>query len=235
MYPYIKFVIPTYSLMAFLGAFAALCFLYFRLEKYQIQFTDFLKLFGLSIASGFVGSKALFILTQLPGLFSAFSLHELIRIIIQSGFVFYGGLFGVVFALLYITGKDADLRKRVFCFTVPAFALFHAFGRIGCLLGGCCYGKVLEPHVVVFGMIELGRIPVPLFESLFEFIMFACLLFIEKKDPQRDVLKIYLVGYALFRFCDEFLRGDIVRGIFFGLSTSQWISLAIIVYKSLFA
>lgn len=59
MYPYIKFVIPTYSLMAFLGAFAALCFLYFRLEKYQIQFTDFLKLFGLSIASGFVGSKAI--------------------------------------------------------------------------------------------------------------------------------------------------------------------------------
>ncbi len=230
MLPYIKLVIPTYSLMAFIGFFASMCFLYFRLERYRIEFTYFLKLFGLALLSCFVGSKALFVLTRLPELFSGFSAGELIRTIIQSGFVFYGGLFGVIFALLYVTAKDAELRKRVFDLAVPAFALFHAFGRIGCLLGGCCYGRALDPHVILFGVIELGRIPVPLIESLFEAIMFGCLLFTEKKYPQRDVLKIYLVGYALFRFFDEFLRGDAGRGIFFGLSTSQWISLAIIVY-----
>ena len=45
-----------------------------------------------------------------------------------------------------------------------------------------------------------------------------------------DVLKIYLILYALIRFCDEFLRGDEIRGIYYGLSTAQWISAGIIMF-----
>nr|WP_325305722.1 hypothetical protein [uncultured Oscillibacter sp.] len=35
---------------------------------------------------------------------------------------------------------------------------------------------------------------------------------------------------ACFRFVIEFFRGDEIRGIFFGLSTSQWISFMIVLY-----
>ena len=45
-----------------------------------------------------------------------------------------------------------------------------------------------------------------------------------------DLLKIYLVSYAIIRFGDEFLRGDEVRGNFFGVSTAQWISLGILLF-----
>lgn len=34
--------------------------------------------------------------------------------------------------------------------------------------------------------------------------------------------------YGIIRFNMEFLRGDGIRGIYFSLSTSQWISLALI-------
>ena len=35
----------------------------------------------------------------------------------------------------------------------------------------------------------------------------------------------YAVSYSLVRFVLEFYRGDTVRGILLGLSTSQWISI----------
>ena len=91
-----------------------------------------------------VGSKIVFAVTQIPWLIENFSLTNLIMLIPQSGFVFYGGLFGTIFTLLFMTRRDAILRKKVFNVAVPAMPLFHAFGRVGCFLTGCCYGKELS-------------------------------------------------------------------------------------------
>ncbi|MCC8046445.1 MAG: prolipoprotein diacylglyceryl transferase [Clostridiales bacterium] len=44
------------------------------------------------------------------------------------------------------------------------------------------------------------------------------------------LLNVYLVSYTIFRFFIEFFRGDELRGFLFGISTSQWISVAILVY-----
>lgn len=60
-------------------------------------------------------------------------------------------------------------------------------------------------------------------------MLFAVLLFCEKKQSKTDTLQIYLVTYAIFRFCIEFFRGDAIRGFFLGFSTAQWVSLAIII------
>ncbi|MBQ1715424.1 MAG: prolipoprotein diacylglyceryl transferase, partial [Firmicutes bacterium] len=40
-------------------------------------------------------------------------------------------------------------------------------------------------------------------------------------------LDVYLLSYSILRFLLEFLRGDASRGIILGLSTSQWISIAV--------
>lgn len=53
---------------------------------------------------------------------------------------------------------------------------------------------------------------------------------LEKKRPQADTLKAYSLSYTAFRFAIEFFRGDVVHGIFHGLSTAQWVSLGIAVY-----
>jgi len=50
-----------------------------------------------------------------------------------------------------------------------------------------------------------------------------------KKGDTVSIAIPYLLLYAVVRFCDEFLRGDTYRGIWGPFSTSQWISLAIIV------
>ena len=176
---------------------------------------------------GVVGSKVLFAITQIPWLIKHFSIENMILLILQSGFVFYGGLFGVIFTLMFLTRNDADMRKKVFEISVPAMPLFHAFGRIGCFLAGCCYGKKLSTPIVI-GTIEFARIPVQIIESMAEFILFIVLFILSKKNRDIDLLRIYLVIYAVIRFADEFLRGDKIRGIYGGVSTAQWISLIIL-------
>ncbi|MDE6600194.1 MAG: prolipoprotein diacylglyceryl transferase, partial [Oscillospiraceae bacterium] len=82
--------------------------------------------------------------------------------------------------------------------------------------------KFTEPFIIA--NICLNYFPIQLIEVLFETIIF----FVVKNMENGLPLKIYLLSYAVFRFFVEFFRGDIVRGIWFGLSTSQWISLLII-------
>lgn len=227
MYPYIHIILPSYMVMALIGGFFAVCFIFSRIDKYEILFTDFIKMFLLCMIGGVVGSKVLFAITQIPWLIKHFSIENMILLIPQSGFVFYGGLFGVIFTLMFLTRNDADMRKKVFEISVPAMPLFHAFGRIGCFLAGCCYGKKLSTPIVI-GTIEFARIPVQIIESMAEFILFIVLFILSKKNRDIDLLRIYLVIYAVIRFADEFLRGDKIRGIYVGVSTAQWISLIIL-------
>ena len=227
MYPYIHIILPSYMVMALIGGFFAVCFIFSRIDKYEILFTDFIKMFLLCMIGGVVGSKVLFAITQIPWLIKHFSIENMILLIPQSGFVFYGGLFGVIFTLMFLTRNDADMRKKVFEISVPAMPLFHAFGRIGCFLAGCCYGKKLSTPIVI-GTIEFARIPVQIIESRAECILFIVLFILSKKNRDIDLLRIYLVIYAVIRFADEFLRGDKIRGIYGGVSTAQWISLIIL-------
>ena len=229
MYPYIHIVIPSYTALALVGGFATLCLIYFRLERNEIEFTCFLKMFFLCILGGIIGSKVLFAITQIGWLAENFSAYNLLMLIPQSGFVFYGGLFGVIFTLLFLTRSDPVLREKIFRLSVPGMPLFHAFGRIGCFLAGCCYGKDLATPIEIGGL-RLTRFPVQLVEALAEFCLFIIILVIDSKKKNADLLKVYLVSYALIRFFDELLRGDEVRGIWMGLSTAQWISIIIIVY-----
>ncbi|MCD8013840.1 MAG: prolipoprotein diacylglyceryl transferase [Lachnospiraceae bacterium] len=230
MYPYIYIVLPSYSVMAFIGGFSAIIFLYLRLGKYEILFSEFIKILALCVIGCYAGSKLLFAITQISWLISNFSIVNLLLLIPTSGFVFYGGLFGAITVLVLYTKNDLKLRKRLFHLATPAFPLFHGFGRIGCFLAGCCYGKELTQTITLFGIFSIDRIPVQLIESAFEFFLFSVLLFADHKNNVDDLLRVYLISYAVFRFFIEFLRGDELRGFLFGISTSQWISIAIIVY-----
>ena len=229
MYPYVQIVLPAYTVMAFCGGICALIYVFARLERFKVEFTQFLIIFVLCVVGGVIGSKVVFAATQIGWLLENFSIQNLLLLIPQSGYVFYGGLFGVILTLHICTHKDKELNKRIFRMVAPAMPLFHAFGRIGCFLTGCCYGKELTTPVQIMG-VELTRIPVQLIESAAEFVLFVVLVIWDKKKDDSDLLRVYLISYALIRFADEFLRGDVVRGIYFGISTAQWISMAILGY-----
>lgn len=149
---------------------------------------------------------------------------KLARTVLAGGFVFYGGLLGALAGNVIFCKVRKYNLDDVMDFTVPAFALFHAFGRVGCFFGGCCYGFKFSGPVYFGNLFYLNYFPMQLVEAAFELIMF----FLLKKAPEGKTLKIYLLSYGVFRFVNEFFRGDAVRGIWFGMSTSQWISLIII-------
>ena len=58
-------------------------------------------------------------------------------------------------------------------------------------------------------------------------------LFIYRLKEGRYSLEIYLVSYSIIRFFTEFMRGDEVRGVYFKLSLSQWISILMLVFSFL--
>ena len=110
------------------------------------------------------------------------------------------------------------------CITVT-----HAFGRIGCFFAGCCYGKETDSFLGV----QFPDLPAPvhatqLYEAAFLFVLFAVLSFLLLKKGFKHNMSVYLICYGIFRFCNEFLRGD-YRGNFLGIiSPSQFWSLCMI-------
>ena len=84
-------VIPAYALFANIGLFCMMITIYFRSRKMVIPFERLLILYLLLVAGAGIGSKFLFILTQVPKVICNFSNKHLLYVIITSGFVFYGG------------------------------------------------------------------------------------------------------------------------------------------------
>jgi len=71
--------------------------------------------------------------------------------------------------------------------------------------------------------------PTQLYESLFGFACLALLLWLATRRPARGVATaVILIGYSSFRFMIEWVRDDPQRGFLLGLSTGQWISLALL-------
>ena len=112
---------------------------------------------------------------------------------------------------------------------LPSVALAQGFGRIGCFLAGCCYGKETESvFSVIFQNSEyapnhVALIPTQLYSGGLDFLHFLLLLLNKKEDGQ--VTACYLIFYSIGRFVIEFFRGDIIRGSVGILSTSQFISI----------
>lgn len=223
--PYIGGV-PSYGIFSSIGLFCMMMILYLRNKK--LSFGEYLFLMASMIIGVGIGSKLLFFITQIPDIIANFSIKYLIKKIITSGFVFYGGLFGAIIGCIVFSRlRNYDVRKML-NYVAPGYSIFHACGRIGCFFSGCCYGKEATWGLPLWNEPETLRIPVQLIEAIFLLSMTLFLLILEKKGKS-NIFEIYLVGYAIFRFIIEFWRGDKLRGIWICFSTSQWISIIIII------
>lgn len=137
------------------------------------------------------------------------------------GATFYGGLIGgvVCFLIIYfIVGRflfkdKLHIRQfnKMLCLIVPCIVLAHAFGRIGCLLDGCCYGFKTDSWIGIDMYVDgewEKRLPTQLFESLFLFALFATLMYLLLKKRNEYTASIYLIAYGVWRFFIEYLRDD---------------------------
>ena len=193
-----------------------------------------------------IGAKLMYFISKLPQIIKHFPtfLEYMRRSPIDvlayafGGLVFYGGLLGAA-AGVYVYCRLYKVPVYPFMdIAAPLIPFVHGFGRIGCFMAGCCYGieyhgplSVQFPYnELVPELNEVPRFPVQLLEAGLNFIMCGVLFFLMKKTKRKtgQLLGIYLVYYTIARFFLEFLRGDLIRGEVFGISTSQWISLILL-------
>lgn len=240
MYPYVNFLgsrIPTYSLCAMLGLLASTFVLVVALyskglvRKYAVL--AYIALPGVILGGKFFSAISI-TLTE----FNSGKSIDMVENVRQAGNVYYGGLLGYL-VLIYLLCKLRNLDFRELESPIAiSIPLFHSFGRVGCFFAGCCYGIESDswfavPYRINGDTDAVRRIPVQLIEAGFELCLcgLLCMLFWNaKKCEHKDqhILEIYLISYGLFRLVIEFLRGDMVRGVYQFLSFSQIVSLMLL-------
>jgi phosphatidylglycerol:prolipoprotein diacylglycerol transferase len=166
----------------------------------------------------------------------------------NGGLAYYGGLvFASITGILFLRREKFPVGKGV-DFVGAVIPLGICFGRMGCFLGGCCFGLPSRSPLALsfpagspasYEQAELGLIadkmlpslpvhPTQLYESIGCLAIAAWLLL--RVHPRKrfdgEVMLLFLLAYAVLRFGLEYLRAD-DRGALFGLSTSQWIGLLI--------
>ncbi len=238
--------IGYYTLMALIGALAAGFFCYNRAKRKKLDEVKMIFLLLFSMIGVFLGAHFVFGLTniqyfQLFAMVENFGQFIYVVSMIFGGQVFYGGLLGGIAAgAIYSKITHLDNFGGYTDCAAPAVPLFHFFGRIGCFLGGCCYGIESEfgftfTHSLVESANGVRRFPVQLFEAGFNLLLFFLLFIMLKKEKLKGRLFLLYLGlYAPVRFGLEFLRGDTYRGYLFGLSTSQIISLGIMLVLAVY-
>ena len=165
-----------------------------------------------------------------------------------EGLVAYGGYIGgTLSAWVYFRLKKMDFWSMVDCST-PSMVLGLGITRLGCFLAGCCHGIPTDlPWGISFppgspasyaflDKALAGRFPSPpvhptqLYESLLGFILFPLSIWALKRRKFTGQAFLLMVPlYAVGRFLLEFIRGDTDRGTVWGLSTSQFIGVVLIV------
>ncbi len=170
----------------------------------------------------------------------------------SGGLTWYGGVMLAVPACIYLTWRDGLSPLKCFDCTAPGMSVGYAFGRLGCHLSGDgCYGM---PTSLPWGMAyPRGAVPVyepvhptPIYEAI---IAFGVAAFLGWRDTDRrlkpgTLIALFFVLHGVSRLAVEFIRinprywfgaGGIVTLDWeeylagsFGLSLSQWVSVAMI-------
>ncbi len=230
MYPEINIgnlTIYSYSLMIAIGVIFGMIYAYFFVIKSErISGSTTLRLLLVFIVGG--------ISMYLGALFFDSLFHS-----IEEGTFVFGGitwLGGVVTSFpitILLIHKFVPVAKGRALYTlsifIPSIVLAHAFGRVGCFLAGCCYGKETTSVLgVIFPGMTTPHLPTQLFEALFEFLLFIFMVLVKKKYKGHE-LEIYLYFYSVFRFIIEFYRGDDRGSSGFFLSPAQVLDILCLV------
>jgi phosphatidylglycerol:prolipoprotein diacylglycerol transferase len=230
------FDIPPYQFFAVIGIVFASSLFILLLLKYDHDIPKYTRIFLLSGIGLLIGAKLFGVLT---GLYAALANKTAINLdtFLHTGIVFYGGLLGFLSAFLLICKKwDKKINYEVVDLAVVCIPLFHFFGRLGCFFGGCCFGieshsifSILYTTHINTEVITASRFPIQLVEACLNMIIFIVLISLLFKEKFKGrLLFIYLFIYAAMRMILEFFRGDLVRGVWNGISFSQIVSAVIL-------
>lgn len=222
------FTVYGYGLMIAIGILAAYVTAEYRAKKHGLDPDKIFYLVIWAVVGGFAGAKVLYFLTRLKDIME----NPRVLLDLADGFVVYGGIIGGIFsAMAYCKIKKMPFLKY-FDLVMPSVALAQGFGRIGCFLAGCCYGRETDSalgivfHNSSYSPNGVKLLPTQLISSGLDFLLCAVLILLDrKKKGDGQIAGAYLVLYSIGRFILEFYRGDLIRGNVGALTTSQFIAI----------
>lgn len=210
----------AYPLIMLLAIVSGAVLLRFTQTKLPLRWWEKVGLGIGAFCGGMIGAKLPFVFADLEGL--------------RSGHAWFANgktiMCGLVGAYLGVEIAKWTLNIRVRTgdsFAVPA-AVAIGIGRIGCFVGGCCYGAPTTlPWGVRFSHEDLPRHPTQLYETAFHFTMAVVLWQLQRRGLFRGQLfKLYLIAYLLYRFASEFLRPE--ARLWLDLTGYQWAALLLL-------
>jgi len=237
--------VPAYSFMLSLAFIIGTLIAIGLCKKQNISI---IKMFGLAISiqiSAHFGSRLLFVINN----YSQFETNLLnVFTLSPGGFDFTGGLFlSVCIGIIYIKLTNLPFWKISDCL-VPPIAVGIFLTKIGCFLGGCCYGKETHSFLGVrfppdslaaqkFGVQHLVH-PTQLYEALSGLIILALVILCVRKHRKFEgqLFLSFMILYLIARTLNEGLRGDVVHHYIFNLTQTQFFNIiliffAIVVYR----
>ena len=166
-----------------------------------------------------------------------------------GGLTYYGGFIGASFAGWWLLKRDRFPFWKAADMAGLVIPIGLGFGRMGCLLAGCCFGLPSKmPWALSFpshspasetqfkvGLLDspfdpsLPVHPTQIYESAGSFAIAAFLILFlhSRKRYDGQIFLAFVALYAAVRFVLEFWRND-DRGGLLGLSTSQLIGVILV-------
>lgn len=173
--------------------------------------------------SGVIGARIFYVIENIGYYFK----NPLEIIMLQyGGLSWFGGLImGVVSGIIYLRKEKLGIYT-ILDLVAPFIALGQVLGRIGCLLNGCCFGKV-SFYGIYFEVHKLILLPTQIYSAVILLVIFIILRLLQNKPrPAGIIFFTYLFLYSIKRFFIEFWRSD-NPVIFFGLTLFQILSILI--------
>jgi phosphatidylglycerol:prolipoprotein diacylglycerol transferase len=167
------------------------------------------------IFGAIIGARTLYVISYWQESFAGKPIAE-VFMLWKGGLVFYGGLIGAALTfIICVKIKKLPLWKLADIFT-PSVPLGYFFGRIGCLLNGCCYGAACNlpwairyPADNAMGAPTYPVHPTQVYDSLLNLCLYGFLAWLfRRRKFDGQVFSVYIVCYALTRSLVEAFRGD---------------------------
>ncbi len=232
-----EIIIYSYGFLISLGALFAFLYTATQAKKqFDVPFHQSADIAILLILAAVVGGKIFFFFED--PIFFIKNPGEILKSF-ENGFVFFGSLlFCIPTMLIYFKSKKLPILPMLDIMAVTT-CIVHGFGRMGCLMAGCCYGL---PHdgfasitfhhpASLANPLNTPLHPTQLYSITLISIILIYLLYLKSnKSFQGQVFLTYLILYATGRSFIEIFRGDISRGFIIEnyLSHSQFISVLVI-------
>jgi len=230
--------IHTYGVMVALGFLAGYFWMHYSARKVGDDPNQIADISLWVLISGVIGARLLFVLIKIDNFkddpIAAFKIWE-------GGLVLYGGIIAAILVGIWLIKKKKMNLYRTADVAMPCVMLGLSIGRWGCLMVGCCFGKVCDslPWAIHFHEVEGSMLPHKFFDlplhptqvymSLNALLIFLVLTAVLKwRRFEGQVFYLCLILYSITRSIIECFRGDNVQRVYFGpLSTSQWISIGV--------